>query len=203
MKHFKYLITLVLLSISCNLYADGISASKEKAIKELLMSMEMDKTGDKILERFKPQLRQIFVISGGGENNDVIFNQYINQLTKSVSEEIKWKKMEPDFVKLYDKEYTEEEVKAMLQFYQSPVGQSILKKSSIITKKSAPIVQKVVDVITPKIQKLAKQMQTEVSALIKQEETEATKEAKNIKKEGDKKATSDPKGEKKKEEKVK
>ena len=203
MKHFKYLITLVLLSISYNLYADGISASKEKAIKELLMSMEMDKTGDKILERFKPQLRQIFVISGGGENNDVIFNQYINQLTKSVSEEIKWKKMEPDFVKLYDKEYTEEEVKAMLQFYQSPVGQSILKKSSIITKKSAPIVQKVVDVITPKIQKLAKQMQTEVSALIKQEETEATKEAKNIKKEGDKKATSDPKGEKKKEEKVK
>ena len=203
MKHFKYLIALALLSISFSLYADGIVAPKEKMIKELLVSMEMDKTGDKLLERFKPQLKQIFIIGGGGENNDVVFKQYIAQLTKSVSEDIKWKKIEPDFVKLYDEEYTEKEIKAMLQFYKSPEGQSILKKTSVITEKSTPIVQKIITVITPEIQKMAKRMQKEVSALIQQEEIEAAKKAKNKKKEGDKKVTGNSKDEKNEEKEIK
>ena len=55
---------------------------------------------------------------------------------------------------LYANTYTIEELKGMIQFYGSEVGQSIMQKLPIVTQKSMLMIQEKMQAIIPKGQKL-------------------------------------------------
>jgi hypothetical protein len=47
-----------------------------------------------------------------------------------------WDKMKDDFVKIYIDIYSIEELKAIVGFFKSPVGQSMLTKQPLLIKKT-------------------------------------------------------------------
>lgn len=90
---------------------------------------------------------------------------YAQELGKIMQEELTWAKLEPDMIKIYAEEFTQEEIDGMLQFYKTPVGQSMIDKMPIVMQKSMQVGYKQMDTITPKImqaaEKFAKEMQAE------------------------------------------
>ena len=74
-----------------------------------------------------------------------------------VTSEMNWAKMKNEYISAYAETYTEDELKAMIGFYKSPVGQTIAGKDSDITKKLMQISQKRMMDLMPKIQAMIKE----------------------------------------------
>ncbi|MFV5262199.1 DUF2059 domain-containing protein [Acinetobacter courvalinii] len=90
---------------------------------------------------------------------------YSQELGKIMQEQLTWAKLEPEMIKIYAEEFTQEEIDGMIQFYKTPVGQSTIDKMPIVMQKSMQVGYKQMDAITPKImqaaEKFAKEMQAE------------------------------------------
>ncbi len=59
---------------------------------------------------------------------------------------------------MYEEIYTEEELKAAVGFYKTPIGQKFIKKQPEILRKSMEISQRQMATLMPKIQQLMKEM---------------------------------------------
>ncbi|MBS1799265.1 MAG: DUF2059 domain-containing protein [Acidobacteria bacterium] len=83
------------------------------------------------------------------------FDTFQQKLKQTTEEQIGWKILEPAYIDLYAKTYTETELDAILTFYKSPAGQSMLNKSPELSTQSVQMVQAKMSVLQPQLQKLA------------------------------------------------
>jgi hypothetical protein len=75
-----------------------------------------------------------------------------------VARKMSWESMKPDFVKLYDQTYTEDEISGILMFYESAPGQALLAKSPLLMSNTMAMIQKRVEDMKPELDKMIKDM---------------------------------------------
>jgi hypothetical protein len=83
-------------------------------------------------------------------------SEFGDKVFKLVSTELSWEKLKPDVVKLYADAYTEQELDAIIAFYKSPVGQSVIAKQADLQTKTSAIAQQRMAAVYPELQKLLK-----------------------------------------------
>jgi hypothetical protein len=54
---------------------------------------------------------------------------------------LSWDAVKTDYIALYSEMFTEDELKALVNFYQTPVGQKLVAKSPMLTTKSNQVMQ--------------------------------------------------------------
>ena len=64
--------------------------------------------------------------------------------------------MKPEFIKLYDDTYTEDEISGILLFYQSAPGQAMLAKSPVLMANTMALIQKRMAEIKPELDEMIK-----------------------------------------------
>jgi hypothetical protein len=74
-----------------------------------------------------------------------------------VKSRISWEKMRPEMVRAYSETYTDDEVNGILGFYESPAGQSFLKKSPMLMQKVMAVSQAQMADLMPEIQRIVKE----------------------------------------------
>jgi hypothetical protein len=75
-----------------------------------------------------------------------------------VAEKMSWDSLKPDFIKLYEDTYTEDEISGILLFYESPPGQAMLAKSPALMTNTMALMQKRMAQIKPEMDKMMKDM---------------------------------------------
>ena len=93
-----------------------------------------------------------------------IMDNFMAKLMAAMRETMGWQKIKPEFVDLYAKAYTEEEVDGLLTFYKSPVGQSMLAKTPQLMQQSMAISQTHMQELQPKLKQLMDDMKQEFDA---------------------------------------
>jgi hypothetical protein len=78
-----------------------------------------------------------------------------------------WKKLEPQYIRLYQESFTEEEVAGMLSFYRTPAGQAVIDKMPVLMQRTMVDVQKMIVGITPQMKKIQEDFVAEISAASK------------------------------------
>ncbi|MGN5764937.1 DUF2059 domain-containing protein [Acinetobacter calcoaceticus] len=163
----KLFITLILGTI-ISIPAFAQPASKG-SVKELLKITK----SEQFLGQMSPQINNMMhssieKLTRGKKlttKQELALVNYSQELGKIMQEELTWAKLEPEMIKIYAEEFTQEEVDGMIQFYKTPVGQSTIDKMPIVMQKSMQVGYKQMDAITPKImqaaEKFAKEMQAE------------------------------------------
>jgi len=129
---------LVLLSILTIAFTMGSMAQdKISDIKRLLEVMNSEQMSETMLNSMVPFLKQQITSqikeNSAKEKND----KMIDALTDAMMEEMKelsHKLNSVELVNLYDKHFTQGEIKDLIEFYESPTGKKILAKSPEITK---------------------------------------------------------------------
>jgi hypothetical protein len=123
-------VAALLLGLAPHVRADA--ASHEAAAKQLIASMNMsdlmDRTIDQTLEmqmQQSPQLRP-----------------YRDVMLKFFRKYLSWAAIEPDMIKLYTDTFTEDELKDITRFYQTPTGQKAVKTLPDLMAKGAEIGQR-------------------------------------------------------------
>ncbi len=83
--------------------------------------------------------------------------QTSDKILAQIQERLSWEKMKPEFVRIYDEVYTDEEITGILAFYKSPAGQAFLTKMPQLVAKSMEMAQRQVADLLPEIQRITKE----------------------------------------------
>jgi len=82
-----------------------------------------------------------------------------------LAKELSWDKLKDNYIGIYAGTFTEDELKGLIDFYKSPVGQKFISKNPELMKKTLAITQKQLADIMPKIQQITMEgMMDEVEA---------------------------------------
>lgn len=135
----------------------AFAGTKEDLSKEMLQLVDMQKNMDSMVGQIqKMQSMQMKQMNIPAEDQEKMA-EFQKKLTEKIFDAMKWEKMEPDFIKLFSEVYTEDELKAIVAFYKTPAGQSMLKKQPLLMQKSMEISQKNLMDVMPEIQKMTEE----------------------------------------------
>lgn len=86
------------------------------------------------------------------------------KIVAAMQPEFSWEILKPDFVRLYAETFSQEEVDGMIQFYKSPLGQTLISKMPVVMNRSMQIVQARLGAAMPKVQSAVAAAIAEVKA---------------------------------------
>jgi hypothetical protein len=148
-------ILLSLLIFSTNLAAQ---TAKQQKIDELVEVMDMDAMVDSMYSQVEGMMQNMSVQMGVKPDEKAIFDKYYADMTEVLKTKMSWQKMQPMMVNLYDKQFSEQEISDMLDFYKTESGQAILKKMPQVMQASMQMSQSLVQEAMPEIQAIAGQL---------------------------------------------
>jgi len=81
-------------------------------------------------------------------------DDFEKKIAQLVDEQLGWKAMQPAFVDLYAKSFTEQELDAIVAFYRTPAGVALLGKMPSIDAQATQLAKSRMDALQPKLNQL-------------------------------------------------
>ena len=75
-----------------------------------------------------------------------------------------WKKLEPMYVRIYQKTFTQQEVDGMIAFYKTPAGQAVMSKMPAAMQNTIDEMQQLMGPVMEKMQRLQQDVVAEMKA---------------------------------------
>jgi uncharacterized protein len=140
MKFLLSLLAVLALSLPTVLRADP--ASHRAAAESLLNLMDMEK----MMSQSVDQMLQIQI------KQNPSLAQYETQMRTFLNKYLSWAGMKDDMLNIYTTEFTEDELKQLTAFYQTPLGKKTVQKMPALMQKGAEISQKRLQEHLPELQ---------------------------------------------------
>ena len=116
--------------------------SKEDAVEELMKVMKLESS-------FNESANMI-----SGPQSPLSGSDAIAAMTKEImGKYMDWKTLKPEFVKIYSKHFTEDEINDLIKFYKTPSGQALVDKQPLIQKEMMLVTTGIMSKHIPEIQK--------------------------------------------------
>lgn len=161
----KFLLAgLVCAAFSSNAAADTVRPDVAQLLEATKMKDLAETSVKQVQAAFEKQLTNSLV---NDPNASVAMKKMMERLSPILEKSLSWEVTKPDYVKMYEETFTPEEIKGLLEFYKTPVGQSFLKKMPVITQKIAEVSARRVQQLIPEVQKAAMEVQMEMRAAAK------------------------------------
>ena len=159
------LITLVLsgcLVFGFSLAFADESMASDKSIRELLRVTQSRNMRDSVWGQMEQVFDTSFESALQGktvtEDEQKIFDDMKADLFIVLKDEMNWDKMEGQFVEIYQKTFTQNEINDLIQFYTSPAGQAFAKKMPLAMQNSMVVMQQNMRTMQPRIQMVIETM---------------------------------------------
>ena len=157
---YKKLAMIALLLIASVASADE---AKQRALAEEMLKASQ---ADAVLENMSKQVNAMFAQTvkqmNVPEERQAEAEKYQQRLNKILEEEMSWNKLKGQFINVYVDVFSEEELKELVDFYNSPVGKKLISKMPRLMQKSMGLAQQQMQTIIPKIKALSQEMQAEL-----------------------------------------
>lgn len=135
-------------------------ASKDVKVRELFRLMKIDKTMAQVQQQALDQVKSGIYQEITGAKLSSAEQKSVDDLTDKVgvivSKAMSWESLEPEFAKLYEQAYTEQQIEDLLAFYRSPTGQVTVEKTPLLLNEANEISQRHMATAIPEIQALLK-----------------------------------------------
>ena len=139
----KFIVPLaVIIALVSPFTAHADQVSHRAAAEALLNGMEMDKVMSQTIDQMlKVQIQQNPTIGPYEPQMRAFFAKYMS-----------WASMKDDLIGIYTGEFSEEELKQLIAFYQTPVGKKAVQRMPVLAAKGAELGQKRVQDHLPELQ---------------------------------------------------
>jgi hypothetical protein len=161
MPRLTSLFTAVLLSVSASL-AMADAASHAADAERFLKLAHADKLTVPVYAQVQQMFAQRFAESPEAKNKQALLESYQAKANAALDKAVGWDKLKPDMVKLYTGHFNEQELKQLIAFYESPLGQKVLQKMPALTAQSAELTQSKLERAVPEVNKLLADMSDEL-----------------------------------------
>ncbi|AYC33589.1 DUF2059 domain-containing protein [Pseudomonas cavernae] len=161
MTPIRALCTAVLLvAVSGQVFADA--ASHAANAERFLKLAHADKLTVPVYSQVQRMFAQRFAQTKAPEAKKAVLESYQAKANTALDKAVGWDKIKPDMVKLYTSNFTEQELKDLLAFYESPLGKKMLQKMPELTAQSAQLTQAKLESAVPQVNKLLEDMTSEL-----------------------------------------
>jgi hypothetical protein len=172
----KLFILFMLLGIFFNGYATTVKVSDNTVlVKELMKVTKVEAQMQRSMQMVKQMQKDMI---GKMTKNIADRDAAIKVQQKSldlVMKELSWAKLQGEFIKVYAEVFTKKELQAMVTFYRSELGQTIINKMPLLQQKLMPVMQQRMLKIIPKLQAQVKQFVAEEKAKVAAKKKAAAK----------------------------
>ncbi len=88
----------------------------------------------------------------------------ISETMSGFKEILDWNKLEPMYVRVYQKSFTQGEVDGMIAFYKTPAGQAVINKMPVVMQNTMNEVQQMMAPAVQRIQRMQQDVIAEMQA---------------------------------------
>lgn len=147
--------------------ASAAPTPTEASVKQLLAVAQTHKLVDAVMKQIDTLMFEAIAQATKGQpipdkvQKDI--DQRRSEVISLMKELLDWKKLEPTYVRIYQKSFTQPEVDGMIAFYKTPAGQAMIGKMPAVMQNSIDEMQQSMGPVMEKIQR----MQQEVAAEMK------------------------------------
>ncbi len=143
------------------------AASRTAAVEELLNAMHADVTMKKTLDKQREAMVKMLPALMPKDLPPEAVQQAQEMMPRVmdvVYKQLTWESLKPDFIQIYSEVFSEDEIKSLTAFYNTPAGQKLIEKMPEVTAKSMQLMQKRMVTIMPELQKAIQQTIQEAKA---------------------------------------
>jgi hypothetical protein len=146
-----------------------VTVPSEASVKQLLEVAQSRKLVDSVMLQMETLMQRTITEVTKGRQVPAKVQKDIDQrsaeLMAMMKEVLEWKKLEPIYVRIYQKTFTQQEVDGMIAFYKTPAGQAVIGKMPAAMQTTIDEMQGLMGPVMQKLQ----QMQQDVAAALKAE----------------------------------
>lgn len=139
--------------------------SHRAAVEEMLHLTEIDKMIDPMMEQVQAMIQNQVDQMDLTEEAKPVVKKYNDKIMLLMKTELAWEKMKNDLIDIYISVYTEEEIKAIIAFYRTPVGQKMLDKMPQLLQQTMAVTQSKVQQLIPDLQAISQDMENELQQI--------------------------------------
>ncbi len=152
--------SVLLVCSSAQVLADASSHAADA--ERFLQLARADKLAVPVYAQVQQMFAQRFAESKAPDSQTALLETYQAKANAALDQAVGWDKLKPDMVKLYTSNFNEQELKELIDFYQSPLGQKVLQKMPTLTAQAAQLTQSKLQAAVPKVNKMLADMTAEL-----------------------------------------
>ncbi|MHA6493536.1 DUF2059 domain-containing protein [Pseudomonas borbori] len=152
------------LLLACSPLALADASSHAADAERFLQLAHADKLAVPVFAQVQQMFAQRFAETNAPQSKQALLESYQAKANVALNSAVGWDKLKPDMVKLYTRNFNEQELKDLIAFYESPLGQKVLQKMPTLTAESAQLTQSKLDNAVPQVNKLLDDMTRELEA---------------------------------------
>jgi uncharacterized protein len=142
--------------------------ASEASIREMLQVTEARKLVDGMFPQVESMMKSSIQQAMKGRTISEADQKVIDRMTAKVigtmKEELNWEKLEPLYLTIYQKSFSQEEVEGMLAFYKSPAGSALIKKLPVVMHETMASMQERMGPMMQRMQSAIKSTVEEITA---------------------------------------
>ena len=138
------------------------TASHNAAAEKFLTLANADKLGTPVYMQVQQMFAQRFAQTKAPAAKQPVLASYQAKANAALDSAIGWNKLKPKMVDLYTQTFTEQELKDLVEFYESPLGKKVLREMPKVTQQSAQLTQQSLEPAVPVVNKLLEDMTKEL-----------------------------------------
>ena len=153
----KRIALLLILVLCLPLTAHADEASRRAKAQEMLALLHMDRLLDQMMNNMLDQMSTVTKQLGGRNvkpEDQTKVDEFQKKVFQLIQSQMGWKALEPEYVDIYAKDFTDEQLDAILVFYKSPAGVALIEKLPTLTTQSTELAQARVATLMPQLKQL-------------------------------------------------
>jgi hypothetical protein len=138
------LVLFALFASSASVAAQEPTPGQLRAAERLVAVMQLESNSAQVTEQMVGYMRQAAPDTGvlSTESAREHRETMVRELRQMFAEKMSWERMKPEYVGLYASLYTEDELRQLTAFYESPVGQKSIRIQPEVTARLLGIAQR-------------------------------------------------------------
>jgi len=173
---FKRILPVLLFCGSIAMAADNSSPTSpapsnppsEASVKQLLEVAQARKLIDSVMAQMDNLMLQSIAQATQGQKIPPKVQKDIDQqrgeMIAMMKELLDWTKLEPLYVRVYQKTFSQQEVDGMIAFYKTPSGQAVIAKMPAVMQNTIEEMQQMMAPVMQKMQKMQQDVVAEMKA---------------------------------------
>lgn len=158
----RIFLTVIVSMVLVSPFTCADQSSHRSAAEELLLLMDTDKSLDQLWDQFDQMMQKQYDQIPAPKEARVFFDKYRQKTLTIFKEEFSWEKIKNDYIEIYVETFTEDELKAISEFYKSSAGKIFVQKMPDLIRKSMVVSQKKMPVFMERSKSIFMEMQKEI-----------------------------------------
>jgi uncharacterized protein len=159
---------LMVLILCCSVASAADNPPSEASIKQLLEVAQAHKLIDTMMAQMDGFMKNVMQQATQGQHITPQVQKDIDkrraEMMAAMKELVDWNKLEPMYVRVYQKTFTQQEVDGMVSFYKTPTGQALLNKMPVVMQNTMSEMQQMMAPMMQRIQRMQQEVVAEIQA---------------------------------------